>query len=92
MQEAGMKAPSKAEPQVREQLNNQKLFLGELEKSIASLVDSLEGVIRDEPNPDGKADKVVPKLVPLAEEIRTNNFRIEDAIDAILGIIRRCEL
>jgi len=83
---------SKAEPQVREQLNNQKLFLGELEKSIASLVDSLKGVIRDEPNPDGKADKVVPKLVPLAEEIRTNNFRIEDAIDAILGIIRRCEL
>ena len=83
---------SKAEPQVREQLNNQKLFLGELEKSIASLVDSLKGVIRDEPNPDGKADKVVPKLVPLAEEIRTNNFRIEDAIDAILRIIRRCEL
>ena len=37
---------SKAEPQVREQLNNQKLFLGELEKSIASLVDSLKGVIR----------------------------------------------
>ena len=29
MQEAGMKAPSKAEPQVREQLNNQKGFLGE---------------------------------------------------------------
>ena len=59
MQEAGMKAPSKAEPQVREQLNNQKGFLsfaiwmGELEKSIASLVDSLKGVIRDEPNPDG---------------------------------------
>ena len=48
MQEAGMKAPSKAEPQVREQLNNQKGFLsfaiwmGELEKSIASLVDSLK--------------------------------------------------
>ena len=83
---------SKAEPQVREQLNNQKLFLGELEKSIACLVDCLKGVIRDEPNPDGKADKVVPKLVPLAEEIRTNNFRIEDAIDAILRIIRRCEL
>jgi hypothetical protein len=83
---------SKAEPQVREQLNNQKLFLGELEKSIASLVDSLEGVIRDEQSPECKADKVLPKLVPLAEEIRTNNFRIEDAIDAILGIIRRCEL
>ena len=65
MQEAGMKAASNAEPQVREQLNNQKGFLGELEKSIASLVDSLKGVIRDEPNPDGKADKVVPKLVPL---------------------------
>ena len=83
---------SKAEPQVREQLNNQKLFLGELEKSIASLVDSLEGVIRDEQSPECKADKVLPKLVPLAEEIRTNNFRIADAIDAILGIIRRCEL
>jgi hypothetical protein len=83
---------SKAEPQVREQLNNQKLFLGELEKSIASLVDSLEGVIRDEQSPECKADKVLPKLVPLAEEIRTNNFRIKDAIDAILGIIRRCEL
>ena len=92
MQEAGMKAPSKAEPQVREQLNNQKGFLGELEKSIASLVDSLEVVIRDEQSPECKADKVLPKLVPLAEEIRTNNFRIEDAIDAILGIIRRCEL
>jgi len=39
MQEAGMKAPSKAEPQVREQLNNQKGFLGELEKSIASLIE-----------------------------------------------------
>ena len=92
MQEAGMKAPSKAEPQVREQLNNQKGFLGELEKSIASLVDSLEVVIRDEQSPECKADKVVPNLVPLAEEICTNNVRIEDAIDAILGIIRRCEL
>jgi len=83
---------SKSEPQVREQLNNQKFYLGELEKSIASLVDSLEGVIRDEPSTECKADKVLPKLVPLAEEIRTNNFRIEDAIAAIYGIFRRCEL
>ena len=93
MQEAGMKAPSKAEFQVRQQLSIQKDALSELEKGIADLAERLEGILRKESEcKECKESKEPSELVPLAGEIRQHNFRIGLAIESIFGIIRRCEL
>ena len=82
-----------SEGQITIELKRQVELLDLMDKKISGLDEKLKPILRVEPYAEGEKVKHEPdELVPVADEINSNNLRIMRAIDYIRFLAERVEL